>query len=90
MALPPILQMLGAKRQTTALAAQLQPVKDMIRMVQTASNPQAMLQAMADKNPQIKQAIDLVNQCGGDPQKAFYALAEQKGVDPEEILNALK
>jgi hypothetical protein len=45
---------------------------------------------MADKNPQMKQAIDLVNQCGGDPQKAFYALAEQKGVDPEEILNALK
>lgn len=62
----------------------------MIRMVQTASNPAAMLQAMADKNPQMKQVIDLVNQCGGDPQKAFYALAEQKGVDPEEILKALK
>ena len=90
MALPQILQMLGASRQTTALAAQLQPVRDMIRMVQTANNPTAMLQAIAAKNPQMQQAIDFINQCGGDPQKAFYALAEQKGVDPNEILNALK
>ena len=49
-----------------------------------------MLQAIAAKNPQMQQAIDFINQCGGDPQKAFYALAEQKGVDPNEILNALK
>lgn len=90
MALPPILQMLGAKRQTTALAAQLQPVKDMIRMVQTASNPTATLQQMLANNPQMQQAMDFIQKCGGDPQKAFYALAEQKGVDPEEILNALK
>ena len=59
-------------------------------MVQTASNPQAMMQALVDKNPQMQQAVDLINRCGGDPQKAFYALAEQKGVDPDEILNALK
>ena len=59
-------------------------------MVQTASNPLATLQAMVDKNPQLQQAVDLINRCGGDPQKAFYVLAEQKGVDPNEILDALK
>ena len=62
----------------------------MMRMVQTASNPQATMQAIAAKSPQVQQAIDFINRCGGDPQKAFYALAEQKGVDPNEILNALK
>ena len=45
---------------------------------------------LAQNNPQIKQAMDYVNQCGGDPQKAFYTLAKQKGVDPQQILDALK
>ena len=59
-------------------------------MVQTANNPQAMMQALVDKNPQMQQAVDLINRCGGDPQKAFYTLAQEKGVDPDEVLNALK
>ena len=41
-------------------------------------------------NPQMKQVMDVVNQYGGDPQKAFYAIAEQQGVNPQEILNMLK
>lgn len=86
---PQILQMLGAN-QTAALTAQLKPVKDMIRMVQSASNPGATLQQMLANNPQMQQAVEFINKCGGDPQKAFYALAKQKGVNPDDILNALK
>ena len=41
-------------------------------------------------NPQLKQAIDYVNQNGGDPKQAFYKLAKEKGVDPQTILNQLK
>lgn len=37
-------------------------------------------------NPQIKQVMDYVNQNGGDPKEAFYKLAKEKGVDPDEIL----
>ena len=37
-------------------------------------------------NPQIKQVMDYVNQNGGDPKTAFYKLAQEKGVDPNEIL----
>lgn len=62
----------------------------MMHMLQSASNPAATLQAMAAKNPQMQQAMDFINKCGGDPQKAFYALAKQKGVNPYDILNALK
>jgi transketolase N-terminal domain/subunit len=49
-----------------------------------------MLMNMAQSNPNIKQAMDFINQSGGDPQKAFYALAEQKGVNPEDILSQLR
>lgn len=37
-------------------------------------------------NPQMKQVMDYINQNGGDPKTAFYKLAQEKGVDPEEIL----
>ena len=59
-------------------------------MVNGAQNPQLMLNQLMTSNPQLKQVMDIINQSGGDPQKAFYALAEQKGVDPNEILNMLK
>ena len=49
-----------------------------------------MLQQMVNSNPNMKQVLDLVNQNGGDAQKAFYALAQQKGVNPNDILNSLR
>ena len=39
-----------------------------------------------NNNPQIKQVMEYINQNGGDPQTAFYKLAKEKGVDPNEIL----
>ena len=62
----------------------------MMSMVRSANNPNAMLSMLAQNNPQIRQAMDLVQQAGGDPQRAFYALCEQKGVDPKQIMDALK
>ena len=65
-------------------------LRNMMNSVMNAGNPQAMLMNMAQSNPNIKQAMDFINQSGGDPQKAFYALAEQKGVNPEDILSQLR
>lgn len=65
-------------------------IKNMMNTVRNAGNPQAMLMNMAQNNPGIKQAMEVINQSGGDPQKAFYALAEQKGVNPEDILSQLR
>ena len=65
-------------------------IKNMLNTVKSAGNPQAMLMNMAQNNPNIKQAMDFINKSGGDPQKAFYALAEQKGVNPEDILSQLR
>lgn len=62
----------------------------MMNMVKSAGNPQMMLQQMISQNPQMKQVMDLVNQNGGDPKAAFYKMAEEKGINPDEILNMLK
>lgn len=62
----------------------------MMQMLQGSNNPQTMLQMMAAQNPQLKQVLDYVQQSGGDPKQAFYKLAQDKGIDPNQIINMLK
>ena len=68
----------------------MQNVRQMMGMLNSSQNPQAMMNSMVQSNPNLKQVMDIINQSGGDPKKAFYALAEQKGVNPQEILDMLK
>lgn len=62
-------------------------LKNMLNMIKSGGNPQAMVESMAANNPQIQQAIQ---QAGGDPKKAFYNMAQQMGVDPQEVLKMMK
>lgn len=62
----------------------------MVNMFKNAKNPQMLIQNMMMQNPQMKQVMDFINQNGGDAKSAFYKLADQRGVDPNEILNMLK
>ena len=58
-------------------------------MINAARNPMMFLQNQFSQT-QIGQAMDLVRQNGGDPKTAFYNLAKQKGVNPDDILNQLR
>jgi hypothetical protein len=49
-----------------------------------------MMQQLIGQNPQMQQVMQIINQNGGDPKAAFYNLAKQKGIDPDEILSMLK
>ena len=68
----------------------LNNVKQMVNMIKSARNPQAMLNQLMQSNPNYRQVTDIINQNGGDPKKAFYALAQQRGIDPNEILDMLR
>ena len=57
--------------------------------VRAAQNPQLMLNQMMMNNPQMKQVMDIVQKHGGDPMTAFRKEAEERGVDPDEILRML-
>ena len=82
--LPQILQQLG---NGVTIPPQ---IKQMMQMVKYSQNPQAMLSQMMQNNPQMKQVIDVIKASGNDPKRAFYALAEQKGINPQSILDQLK
>ena len=65
-------------------------IKQMMGMVKSAANPKQALNMLAMNNPQMKQVMDIVEQYGGDSMKAFRAVAEECGVNPDEILGMLK
>ena len=75
--------------QNPMMAALFQnsPVNKAMSAVQTVSNPNAMIQQLLQQNPRVQQ---LIQQNGNDPKRAFYALAQQMGVDPEQFLANLK
>lgn len=61
----------------------------LIGMLRGTSNPMQVLQQMAPSNPQIQQGFDYVKQSGGTMKDAFYKLAEQRAVNPNEIMNMI-
>ena len=80
--------MLGAVNQSR-LSSQIQPIKNMMNAVRMARNPQLALTQMMQSNPQFRQVSQLIQQAGGDPQKAFYELAQKQGIDPNQIMQML-
>lgn len=67
----------------------LQQIKNAFNMIRRAKNPQAALMGMMNNNPQMKQVQNIVQQHGGDPMQAFRAMAEENGLDPDEILSMI-
>ena len=53
-------------------------------------NPMPMLRLIAAQNPTVKSALDLIQKNNGDAEGAFRALAQENGIDPEQILSALR
>ena len=68
----------------------LKAIKQMMSTIKSAQNPQMMLNNMMMQNPNYKQVMDYINQNGGDAKTAFYKMAQEKGINPNDIINALK
>lgn len=45
---------------------------------------------MLSNNPKWAEMQKIVSQYGNDPKKAFYSLAEQNNINPDDILNMLR
>lgn len=63
-------------------------IKQIMNMLNGVQNPQAILQQVAQQNPQLAQVMQMCN--GRNPQEVFYQLCQQRGVNPDDILNALR
>lgn len=62
----------------------------LINMVKSANNPQALLSQLMNSDPRMAEVNRLIEQSGGDPEKAFRSKAQELGVNPEDIMRLFK
>lgn len=62
----------------------------LLNQIRNAANPQEMTEQLLFNNPNFKEILNYINQNGGDAKTAFYNLAAQKGVNPNDILSQLR
>lgn len=58
--------------------------------IRFAQNPRMALESMLQSNPQMQSVMNYIRQNGGDPKTAFYNMAREKGIDPNEVLSLLR
>ena len=69
----------------------LQPQQNnIIQMLKNSHNPGQLFQQMAKSNPQVQSIMQMIQQTNQTPKQLFYQAAEQRGVDPNQILNMFK
>ena len=61
-------------------------ITQIMQTLKTIGNPQMMLQNI----PQYKQVMDFVQASNGDAKAAFYAKAKEMGINPDEIIQAMR
>ena len=88
----PLLSILGGNNAIVGGFGNLAKIRQAMKAVQFAQNPQLALQQMLQnaiqQNPEVAQALQLCK--GQNPEQVFYNLCKQKGVDPETILSQLR
>ena len=67
-----------------------QSLLNMINLFKNSSNPQQLLYQMARQNPQLNNVLNLIQTSRKSPKDLFYQMAEQRGVNPKDILQQLQ
>ena len=63
--------------------------KKFMQGIKAAGDPEAIIKRMLGNNPRFKKVMEYVDANGGDPQAAFYKLAEEMGVNPDEFIKQM-
>lgn len=61
------------------------PLISTVRLFKQSQNPMAMLETVAQNNPQLKSVYDQALAMNGDPKAAFYSVAKSRGMTEEQI-----
>ena len=84
MALPQILQQLGGRLTIPP------QVRQLITTIKTAKNPQLLLNQLMQTNPMMQQVMGILNQYGGDANKALNDITNQCGITQQELSDLIK
>lgn len=84
-----ILEQMG-KNSTNNALNNIHYFKNMLTNIQNSVDPRAKLNDLINSNPKMRDIMKMVQRYGNNPKDVFYALAKEKGVNPDDVLNALR
>ena len=61
-----------------------------MNLMRSGGNPQSLMMTMLQNSPAYGEIMSFLNKNNGDARTAFYDMAKQKGVDPNQILDMMK
>ena len=70
--------------------AQNNVIQKIIQMAKSGNNPQQLLNSLAGQNTQLNQVMQLVNSGKMTPKQIFMTMANQQGVNPNDLISMLK
>ena len=80
----PIMALLGG------VGTAMRTISQLFTMVRMARDPMGEVQKLAQTDERMQEVMKVVDQNGGNAKAAFYNMAQQKGKDPNEILEQLR
>lgn len=78
----------GGNKMNPQMLQSIQQIKGLMNQMKSIQNPNLAIQQMAEQNPQMKQILQMCQ--GQNPKDVFYAMCQQQGIDPEQVIKLLK
>lgn len=63
--------------------------KDLLQEIMKSGNPAQAVRNLAMRTPQGQQVLNMLQGGNMSPKQLFYQMAQQKGINPQQILNQL-
>lgn len=64
-------------------------IKQVYDMLRNSGNPTALLNQMAQQNPQLAQIVNLIKANNGNYEQTFRNMCQQRGIDADEFIRNL-
>ena len=79
----PLMSMIGGMGGGNNPMAAMMQAMQLVNQIRQSGNPEAALNAMAQQNPNIKNAMDMCQ--GKNPEQVFNQKCRQSGMDPGQF-----
>lgn len=90
MANPILSKLMGGAQSALPQLSNLAMIKNYVNLLKGQGNMEQAVKGLVKNHPMYQQAMKFVQDNGGNYQQAFYAYAQQNGIDPKEIENLFK
>lgn len=81
---------INPQNQTSQQLQNNPAIQQIVNMAKSGTNPIQMIQMLAGQNPQVQNIMNILNNGKISPKQLFMNMANQKGINPNDVINMFK